>query len=377
MMVTYMLQSYDKGILSAATQFDLNVDLGLTTVIGYEANGTPITNNKKYSNASMIFYVGYVIGTYPMSYLAQHFSISRVIAGATFLWGIVVMSTAGCTNYGGIIVNRLVLGILESAVAPTFTVLVTFWWTREEQGLRTGLWYCCVGVATAISPLINYGLGQIHGPLASWKPMFLILGAITTLWSIVLFFGLPDSPMETNGLTDAERELAIQRLERNQAGTITHSFNRAQFLEAFRDYKMYSCTLLILLTGVPSGAIGTFGTIVINGFGFSHFESLALTCPIGAITALSILLVSYVSRKFTNTRYLCIGICDMVSIAGTLICWLGPRDNRGLLFAGIFLIAVQVASGGLAVSLAASNIAGHTSKLCPLDSFRYPPKALI
>ncbi|RAO67550.1 uncharacterized protein BHQ10_003562 [Talaromyces amestolkiae] len=317
MMFTYMLQSYDKGILSAATQFDLNADLGLTTVIGYEANGTPITNNKKYSNASMIFYVGYVIGTYPMSYLAQRFSISRVISGATFFWGIVVMSTAGCINYGGIIVNRLVLGILESAVAPTFTVLVTFWWTREEQGLRTGLWYCCVGVATAISPLINYGLGQIHGPLASWKPMFLILGAVTTLWSIVLFFGLPDNPMETKGLTDAERELAIQRLERNKAGTITHSFNRAQFLEAFRDYKMYSCSLLILLTGVPSGAIGTFGTIVINGFGFSHFESLALTCPIGAITALSILLVSYVSRKFTNTSYLVFIPLDYSSDAET------------------------------------------------------------
>jgi MFS family permease len=362
MMVTYMLQSYDKGILSSASQFNLNADLGLTITTGYEADGTPITDNQRYSNASMIFYVGYVIGTYPMSYLAQRFSVSKVISGATFFWGIVVMSTAGCTNYAGIIVNRLFLGILESAVAPTFTVITTFWWTREEQGLRTGLWYCCVGLATAVSPLINYGLGQINGPLASWKPMFLVLGAITTAWSVMLFFCLPDNPMETKGLTEPERQLAIERLNRNKAGTISHSFNKQQFFEAFRDYKMYSCTLLILLTGVPSGAIGTFGTIVINGFGFSHFESLALTCPIGGLTALSILAVSYISRKFLNTRYLCIAICGLISIAGTLICWLGPRSDKGLLFAGIFLIAVQVASGGLAVSLAASNVSGHTSE---------------
>ena len=357
-----MLQSYDKNILSSASQFNLNADLGLTVVIGYEADGTPITNNQRYSVVSMIFYVGYVIGTYPMSYLAQRFSVSKVISGATFLWGIVVMTTAACTDYAGIAINRLVLGILESAVAPTFTVLVTFWWTREEQGLRTGLWYCCVGVATAISPLINYGLGQIKGPLAPWKPMFLVLGSITTVWSVILFFCLPDSPMETKGLTESERQLAIQRLNRNKAGTINHTFNRHQFFEAFRDYKMYSCTLLILLTGVPSGAIGTFGTIVINGFGFDHFVSLALTCPIGGLTALSILLVSYVSRKFPNTRHLCIATCSIISIAGTLICWVGPRNNKGLLFAGIFLIVVQVASGGLAISLAASNIAGHTSK---------------
>jgi len=106
MMVTYTLQSYDKGILSAATQFGLNTDLGLTTVIGHTAAGVAITNNQKYSNASMIFYIGYLVGTYPMMYLSQRYPTSRVIAGATFLWGAVIMSTAGVTNYAGIMLNR-------------------------------------------------------------------------------------------------------------------------------------------------------------------------------------------------------------------------------------------------------------------------------
>lgn len=362
MMITYLLQSYDKGIMSAATQFNFNTDLGLTTIIGHEANGTPITNNQKYSNASMMFYIGYLIGTYPMMYLSQRYSTSRVLSSAVFLWGAVVLSTAGCYNYAGIMLNRFFLGFLESAVAPGFTVFVTFWWTREEQALRTGLWYCCVGVASTISPLINYGLGKIPASIPSWKPMFLIIGALTILWSVVLFFTLPDNPLTTKGLTEAERAIAIRRLERNNAGTITHRFNKAQFIEAFRDYKLYSCTLIILLTGVPSGALGTFGTIVINGFGYDHFDSLALTSPIGALTATSILLVGFITRKWSGLRYISMIICALISIAGTLICWFGPRSNRGLLFAGIFLVAVQVAAGGLAVSLAASNIAGHTSK---------------
>ena len=94
----------------------------------------------------------------------------------------------------------------------------------------------------------------------------------------------------------------------------------------------------------------------------SHFDSLALTCPIGAITAISILVGGYVTRKLTNIRYFVIMIYALISIAGTIICWVGPRSDRGLLFAGIFLMAVQVAAGGLAVSLAASNVAGHTSQ---------------
>lgn len=52
MMVTYTLQSYDKGIMSAATQFGFNTDLGLTTTIGHTAAGVAITNNQKYSNGA-------------------------------------------------------------------------------------------------------------------------------------------------------------------------------------------------------------------------------------------------------------------------------------------------------------------------------------
>ena len=211
-MVTYTLQSYDKGIMSAATQFGFNTDLGLTTIIGYEKDGSPITNNVKYSNASMIFYIGYLVGTYPMMYLSQRYPTSRVLSLATFLWGVVILSTAGCYNYTGIMLNRFFLGFLESTVAPAFTVLVTFWWTREEQALHTGLWYSCVGVATTISPLINYGLGQIHGSIPSWKPMFLILGGVTVLWSMMLCCFLPDSTLTTTRLTEAERKNALRRM---------------------------------------------------------------------------------------------------------------------------------------------------------------------
>jgi len=96
MMVTYTLQSYDKGIMSAATQFGFNTDLGLTTVIGHEKNGSAITNNKKYSNASMIFYIGYLCGTYPMMYLSQRYSTSRVLSIATFFWGAVLIQFLLC-----------------------------------------------------------------------------------------------------------------------------------------------------------------------------------------------------------------------------------------------------------------------------------------
>lgn len=64
---TYFLQAYDKGIISAATQFGILDDLQLEMVIGHTASGQAITDNKRYSNCSFIFYIGYLVGTYPMS----------------------------------------------------------------------------------------------------------------------------------------------------------------------------------------------------------------------------------------------------------------------------------------------------------------------
>jgi hypothetical protein len=97
MMVTYTLQSYDKGIISAATRFGFNTDLGLTVTIGHTKAGGAITDNKKYSDASMIFYIGYLCGTYPMMYLSQRYSTSRVLALATFFWGTVRISFSSVT----------------------------------------------------------------------------------------------------------------------------------------------------------------------------------------------------------------------------------------------------------------------------------------
>jgi hypothetical protein len=87
MMVTYTLQSYDKGIISAATQFGFNTDLGLTVTIGHTKAGVAITDNKKYSDASMMFYIGYLCGTYPMMYLSQRYSTFSCSCFSYFLLG--------------------------------------------------------------------------------------------------------------------------------------------------------------------------------------------------------------------------------------------------------------------------------------------------
>ena len=133
------------------------------------------------------------VAAYPMALLTQRLPTAKVVAGTIFAWSVVMLCTPACKTYAGLMVNRFFLGVAESCIAPTFTVYVTFWWTRSEQALRSGLWYGVVSVSMMITPLISYGLGHIHGSFgtSSWKYMYLVAGSISILWSFVVLWVLP------------------------------------------------------------------------------------------------------------------------------------------------------------------------------------------
>jgi MFS family permease len=133
------------------------------------------------------------VATYPMALLTQRFPTVKVVAGSIFAWSIVILCTPACNTYGALMVNRFFLGAAESCIAPTFTVYVTFWWTRREQALRSGLWYGVVSVSMMITPLISWGLGHIQGGFgaSTWKYMYLVAGSVSMVWSFVVLWVLP------------------------------------------------------------------------------------------------------------------------------------------------------------------------------------------
>lgn len=152
------------------------------------------------ASPTLIYFRSYlsIVATYPIALLTQRYPTAKVCAICIFFWSIVMMSTAAVTDYAGLMVNRFFLGVTEACIAPTFTVYITFWWTRREQPLRSSLWYGMTGVGTMFSPLISYGLGHIHGSFgaSTWKYMYLVAGSITFLWSFIVLWVLPGTCLE-------------------------------------------------------------------------------------------------------------------------------------------------------------------------------------
>lgn len=57
------------------------------------------------------------------------------------MWGLVLSCFAAVENYAGAIAIRFFLGVFESAVTPGFALFTSQWYTKKEQGARTGIWF--------------------------------------------------------------------------------------------------------------------------------------------------------------------------------------------------------------------------------------------
>lgn len=149
----------------------------------------------------------------------QRYHTGKVIAVAFVLWGGVMLGTAGVHNFAALGALRFLLGMFEAAMAPGFTMITSRFYTQTEQPLRFSLWT----LANTIFPIpflvVFFGLGQLsHHPLDPWRWIFILLGAITVVVGVLVWFFLPSSPADAWWLTPAQREYNTVRVARSQTG---------------------------------------------------------------------------------------------------------------------------------------------------------------
>ena len=126
------------------------------------------------------FYVSYLALEFPHGYGMQRLPTAKYLGAAVILWGLVTALTCVCKNYGALVATRVLLGCFESAVAPSLILITSMWYKKNEQPLRTGIWYLGVGMGTIIGSLISFGFQHYYSPtFTSWQIMFLVVGLVT------------------------------------------------------------------------------------------------------------------------------------------------------------------------------------------------------
>jgi MFS family permease len=317
----------------------------------------------QYSWLSSLFYFGFLAWAFPTNFLMQRLPIGKYLGANIFMWGFFLMCQAACNSFASLGALRALAGAAEACSDPSFILITSMWYTRRQQPVRIGLWYTANGFGIALGGLLGYGIGHIHGALASWRFEFLIIGALCCIWGIVIVIFMPDSPVTAKFLSNHEKRIAVERLKGNQTGVENKHFKMYQLKEAFLDPKLYLFYLLGVVGNIPNGGISNFGTIIIKGFGFSTLVTTLMQVPYGFFIAISILTCVFLNDRFENRRCMFILIFLCPNIAGAFGLRFVNEEHHVGRYICYLLTGPYNAAFVLILSLSIANTAGHTKKV--------------
>ncbi|KAL5357581.1 major facilitator superfamily domain-containing protein [Aspergillus floccosus] len=350
MFFTYFLQFVDKVSLNYANVMGLQEDLGMS--------------GNDFSWLATAFFIAYAVAEVPQGILLQRFPITKVLGVNVFCWGVLLCCSAAAQNFAGMCAVRTLLGMLEAVIAPALTMYTSMWYTRAESTPRYGLWYCGLGVGQIIGGLISFAAQHAPATMTfhGWRIMFVVVGIVNVIASILVLFVLPESPEKAKFLTPTDRERIAQRLRDDQAGVGDKVFRWASLVEAFGDLQTWMLVLLTILITIPSGVITTFSSILILNFGYTSKQSALLNMPSGVVSIAATMLSSYAISK-GYSRWMAIDVLLIPTLLGSCLMSFLPKDNQGGLLAGIYMVNTTVAPLALIFAWTGANFKGYTMKV--------------
>ncbi|GJC86030.1 putative transporter C417.10 [Colletotrichum liriopes] len=349
----YFFQQLDKSSLSYVSIFGFQEDANL--------------HGRQYSWLGSILYIAQLVWQPAAAFILVKLPNGKVIAAAIFLWGSSLAIMTSCTNFSSLLGLRFLLGTFEAMIAPSCLAVTTTWWRRSEQTLVTSSWNAMNGVTFIVGSLFTYGLGHIESDkLYKYQIIFLFCGLLTVTYSFIVLVLMPDSPMSAKYLTEREKVIAVERLRANQMGIQSGVWRWDHVWETFMDLKTWCWFVLVIaiswiMCSIASGGISTFGNLIVKSFGYNSFQTILFNIPFGVIQIIAIMGSGWVATR-TQRKGLVIAGIAVIPAIGTILMLTVPRQHKGVLLFGYYLVSTLAAITPLIYTWQAQNTAGDTKK---------------
>ena len=228
-------------------------------------------------------------------------------------------------------------------------------------------------------------LGKFWG----WRWIFIVEGAATVVAGIVAWFFLVDFPQKASFLDDYERELVIERLNKDRGDGEPDRITVEKVFTHLRDPKVWGFAFMVLLfleiadlsslvprllfTPWPISSrttlmrVDSHCRVILHDMGFSVGVSLLLVAPPYILSILVTLTTSYCADR-THHRVPFIFIHSIIAILGFAL--VASSLPSGVKLFGTFLaVAGANANQPAAIAFAQNNIIG-TSKRAVVSSMQ-------
>lgn len=252
----------------------------------------------EFNTAISVFFIGYIGLQIPSNLLLTRVRPSLYLPGCMIAWGLLSGISGFVRGFKSLAAVRFLLGMVEAPFFPGALYLLSSWYTKRELGFRVAILYSGSLLSGAFGGLVAAGVqydlnGVWHQP--SWRWLFIIESLTTIILAMCAMFILPDYPQTTRWLTNAEKSLAMSRLERSSSINDTnsgHHFNLLSGLHAaVTDSKVWLLATIITAK-TTAGTVTSFIPTLVATFGLSKIHTLLLVAPPYVFAAAVTLVIS-------------------------------------------------------------------------------------
>ncbi|KAI7773486.1 uncharacterized protein LA080_010562 [Diaporthe eres] len=335
------------------------VEIGTASLYGFQEDNN--MHGQQYSWLGSILPLGQLCGYVVTTWLVHRFPPGKLLCSASLLWSIITMLYAACHTWAGFMALRFFMGFVESAIAPSLTMLVVSFYKKQEQPQRNAIIFAYF--SSVFNGFFAWVVGYIpdSAPLKKWQYLYLITGSINVLYSLFLCLVLPDSPMNARFLTAEEKFWAVERLASNRTGISNRVWKWDQAREALLDVRIWLIFFFNIAINIPNGGLQAFGTIIISDLGFNNLKASLLTMPFGIIATFGAWFFNYIA-SLTNRRTFVACASLLLPILGTALVYGLPRSNLAGQLVGLYFMYFYWPPYVVGISLPQANTAGQTKK---------------
>ncbi|KAL1387995.1 vitamin H transporter [Phyllosticta capitalensis] len=314
----------------------------------------------QYSICLVVFFVSYVVFEIPCNLILSRTRPSIFLPLIMFAWGAVTCCMAAIHDFSHLVALRFILGIAEAGFAPGVLLLLSSWYKKNEQSRRFGVYISAAVLSGAFGGILAGAItSSLHGAhgITGWRWLFIVEGVATCGVAIIFRFILLDFPATTKKLSEAEREVAIRRLEEDKVNSMREDSTHLSPLQAIslalQNWKTWLLAVGYMVI-VGCSTLSYFYPQLVKQLGYTSSSSAQyMVVPIYCASFVTLLISSILCDRRTALRAPTISLLLLLSTSCAVVASATAGSTARYILL-IFLACGLWAANGLALAFAAS-----------------------
>ena len=217
------------------------------------------------------FFWSYAVLQIPAGLLLDRFGVTRVGRWSSFLWVLASTLTACAGGFAGILLARLMLGIVEAPSFPANAKATGYWFPRAERALSTAIFDTAAKFSSVIGvPMI--ALAVVHW---GWRWGFGLSAALSLLYFGAFWLVYRD-PSQHPRLTSGEREYITThgaapegQASANPIAMLGYLLTTRKVVGLSLGFATYGYCFYLFLTWLPGYLVQTLHMSILRSAGFT------------------------------------------------------------------------------------------------------------